>query len=493
MGVGWVSVVGSSSFETVFVFLCAALIALFWFVRKVPFVSYTFVLSVLFVCVGVGMVRMDIAHMRDNASDLDAYVSQTVSALGVITRDVDVRERTQHLFVTLEKIDEHTLEEEAVLVITEAFAKYRYGDRIAVSGTLSVPETFVTDLGRTFDYPGYLEAQGVSHTFFFPDEVSVISHNEGNIIMRYLLALKHAFMESVERLIPEPSAGLGEGLVLGVKRAIGDDLEEIFRRVGIIHIVVLSGYNVTIVAEAIMRLLSVFFAPRIRALCGVVAIAAFAIVAGLSATVLRASLMAGLVLLARATGRTYAVLRGLFLAGVVMLIWNPYLLVYDPGFQLSFLATIGLIVLAPLIEQYFALVPTRLQIREFVVATIATQIFVLPLLLYSIGEFSTVAVLANVLVLPAVPLAMLLVFGTGVLGFVSNILALPFAYSGHIVLTYIVEIATHLASLPFASFVVPAFPFWGVVLAYGVLGMLMLWGSRRRSSTPSPRAISLRG
>ena len=132
-----------------------------------------------------------------------------------------------------------------------------------------------------------------------------------------------------------------------MKRALGKDLEEVFRTVGIIHIVVLSGYNIMIVADAIMRVLALFFFPRTRLIIGVGTIALFAILVGLSATVVRASMMAALVLIARGTGRQYAVLRALAFAGTVMLLINPYLLVYDPVFQLSFLATLGLILLSP--------------------------------------------------------------------------------------------------------------------------------------------------
>jgi competence protein ComEC len=280
-------------------------------------------------------------------------------------------------------------------------------------------------------------------------------------------------MRSVEALIPEPAAGLAHGLVLGVKRALGDELERSFRIAGIIHIVVLSGYNITIVVEATMRLLSYFFRPRTRVVFGALAIVAFALIAGLSSTVIRASFMAVLVLVARATGRTYDVLRALVFAGLVMLLVNPKLLVYDPGFQLSFLATLGLILLAPLIEERLSLVPTRFQIREFITATVATQIFVLPLLLYSIGEFSLVAVLVNVLVLPVVPFAMLFVFLSGMLGFVSSLIALPFAYIAYLLLGYIIAMAEWFAALPFAALIVPTFPFWITIIAYAVMAYAM--------------------
>jgi competence protein ComEC len=157
-------------------------------------------------------------------------------------------------------------------------------------------------------------------------------------------------------------------------------------------------------------------------------------------------------------------------AGLAMLILNPYLLAYDVGFQLSFMATLGLILVAPYFETRLQKVPGTLGAREFLIATLATQIFVSPLLLYQIGEFSVVAVIINVLVLPMVPVAMLLTFATGMVAMVSTTMAVPLAWLAYASLSYIIILCEGFASLSFASYVVPAFPFWLVPLSYMVLG-----------------------
>ena len=144
---------------------------------------------------------------------------------------------------------------------------------------------------------------------------------------------------------------------------------------------------------------------------------------------------------------------------------------FDPGFQLSFLATLALILLTPHLEHWLSFVPSFGRIREFLVATLATQLFVMPLLLFSIGELSLVSVIVNVLVLPMVPVAMGLTFVAGVIGMVSSTLALPFAYLAYLSLSYIIVIAEFFSRVPLAAFSVPQFPFWVVVTAYGVLGV----------------------
>jgi len=177
-------------------------------------------------------------------------------------------------------------------------------------------------------------------------------------------------------------------------------------------------------------------------------------------------------------GRSYAILRALLLAGVIMLVFNPYLLLYDPGFQLSFLATLGLIVVAPYFETLLMVSGRALKIRDYVIATVATQIAVLPLLLYQIGELSIVSVLVNVLVLPMVALAMLLTFVTGMVGLVSPFLATGFGLLTYWSLQYILVIVAFVGSWPLAAVTVPPFPGWIVFVAYAAMGYWWLRRSR---------------
>jgi competence protein ComEC len=291
-------------------------------------------------------------------------------------------------------------------------------------------------------------------------------------------------MSHVEAVISEPEVGLGEGLLLGVQQALGEDIEEAFRATGVIHIVVLSGYNIMLVVTFVMYVLAFFIPFKYRLFFGSVTIVLFACMVGLSATVVRASIMAILALVAKSTGHTYAVVRALFVAGVLMLLYNPYLLVYDVGFQLSFIATLGLILVSPLVLQYVRFMPTFIHLREFLTATIATQIFVTPILLYQMGQFSVVAIVVNLLVLPMVPVSMLLTFFTGIVGFVSTSLSLPFAYLAYLSLTYILYVVQFFAQLPFASFVVPVFPFFIVVLWY-MLYAYILWRLQSKEKVSS--------
>ena len=412
----------------------------------------------------LGLLRFEVASWQFGQSVFEAYVGKEVSLQGVVVREPDVREQTTQLYLEVQ--------EELLLVSTDKNTPVSYGDEVTVKGELRAPEAFTTELGRTFNYPTYLLARGVEYQISFA-EVTVDSGGHGFFILHTLFATKHALMDSIENVLQEPYAGLGEGLLLGVKQALGEDLESIFRTSGIIHIVVLSGYNVMLVVTFILYLLSFFFKKKTRIIIGMIAIVAFALLVGLSATVVRASIMAGLLLFADMLGRRYDLTRALLFAATIMVVLNPYLLVYDIGFQLSFMATVGLILVAPTFESFVTDGFSKLQLKDFFVSTLATQIAVLPLLVYHIGEVSLVAVVVNVLVLPIVPLAMLLTFLAGVLGLVSYQLAMFVGFFAYVTLRYIIEVAAFFAQVPFASVVIPEISGWMMGCLYVLLAFVL--------------------
>jgi len=201
--------------------------------------------------------------------------------------------------------------------------------------------------------------------------------------------------------------------------------------------------------------------------------------------------MAALALVALLLGRRYAVTRALFFAGAVMLCMNPYLLVYDVGFQLSFMATLGLLLLSPQLTGLVTWVPEKFGVREFLLSTLATQIAVLPILLYNIGQFSIISFVVNVLVLPVVSIAMLLTFCTGVIALVSHPLALLLGYAAYAVLGYIIGIATRCAAVPFAVVTVPLFPWYAIVLSYLTLGTWLYYRIARKSGAAGVATVDV--
>ena len=391
---------------------------------------------------------------------------------GVIADEPDVREAVTRLILKTE----HT----KVLLTVSHEPQFLYGDKVKVEGKLERPKNFEDEKTlREVDYISHLAKDGIYYQMFRP-KLTLVAHGEGNPVVEKLFAFKNAFIRNVGNLIPEPHASLLGGLVVGAKQSLGKELLDDFRTVGVIHIVVLSGYNITIIARFIEWLFS-RLKKNLRLTIAAGAMMLFAVMVGASATVIRATVMALLVLLAHGTGRLYAITRALLVAGVIMLLHNPKILVFDISFQLSFLATVGLIYISPIIEPKVKWITERWWLREITVATIATQLFVLPFLLYKTGILSLVSLPVNLLILAAIPLTMLFGFLAGIAAFASTLLALPFAYIAYGFLAYELRVVDWFARLPFAAVALASFPLWLAVLCYAGYGVI-IWRMRPQDS-----------
>ena len=420
---------------------------------------------VLIACValGLGVTRASMSEDALGSEVLEKYAGERVTLVGTVSDERDERADYARLELSARKVgasDGTSTISAGILVNAPRYPVYRYGDVLKVRGKLEKPGEFETETGRTFHYDTFLAKEGISYTVSYP-QITRIGSGEGTLVISSIFDLKQAFLARINRIFQEPQSALAGGILLGTKQSLGERWETMFRDTGLIHIVVLSGYNVTVVAVAIMAVLSrAGLGIRARTVVGLAAIAVFAVMVGLGATVVRASIMAGLVVLARAIGRRFNIHRALVVAAAAMVMVNPLVLLYDPSFQLSFVATLGLVYVTPLIEPAFRWVPEKGRVFEIVTATISTQLAVLPLLLYMTGSFSLVAVPVNVLVLPIVAAAMFASFVAGALAFISSALAFPVTMAGHVLLSYIFRVVEWFAALPFAHVTLPPFPVW---------------------------------
>lgn len=302
-----------------------------------------------------------------------------------------------------------------------------------------------------FDYVNFLKKDNIFYEIKKP-KILFLEKHRGNYIKEKLFIFKKIITNQIKKILPEPESSLLAGILIGAKEDMGQDLLDEFRKTGIIHIVVLSGFNLTILAQFIMIILSVF-GRKISAIFGSMSIILFAIMTGASSTIVRASLMALLVILAKSMGRNSEAIKLLFLAGFIMLIFNPMLLVYDASFQLSFLATLGLLVLSPKIESLIKYGDFKIfNFKEILGATLSTQIFVFPLILYLMGEISIISPLVNILVLVLIPLSMLLGVVTILISFINFDSGLLLSYINYLILSYDLNTVHYFSKLSFATF-----------------------------------------
>ncbi|MDO8408232.1 MAG: ComEC/Rec2 family competence protein, partial [bacterium] len=304
-------------------------------------------LAFIFVALGIGRAALgEGAPPATFAADLRHRVSYE----GVVAADPDLRDTSERIAVRVSKGNEETV----VLAVVPRTSDVVVGQRVRVTGTLLPPEPFSGEAGRTFRYDKYLEVDGIRYLLQY-GSIRIEGEAPWYSVPAALARVKHWFLDGLSAAMPEPYASLAGGIVIGGKSGLGTELKDAFVKSGLVHIIVLSGYNVMIVAEWMMALLVWLGARRARsAAVGAIALLLFVGIAGFSASAIRATLMALIALYARATGRTYTAGRALLLVAFLILAWNPLYLAFDPGFALSVVATAGLIWLAPIIETFLS-------------------------------------------------------------------------------------------------------------------------------------------
>ncbi|MSR70767.1 ComEC family competence protein [Candidatus Kaiserbacteria bacterium] len=419
--------------------------------------------AILLLLVGVALGARVWIVLTADEQPFTATLDRTAVVAGRVADDPDRRATSVRVFFVVDTLNTKPAHG-TLLVALPPGTGVSYGDRLEVRGLVELAGAFETQGGRQFDYKNYLRVRGVSAVM--QRATLRLSTPAGFSILGTLFDLKHAFEKSLERSIPEPQVSLLEGILLGERGGLSAALLAAFVAVGLIHVVVLSGSNISVVSEGVFRMLG--FLPRtwVYGVGGGVMVL-FVLMTGGGAASVRALLMGLIAILARYLHRTVLALRILIAAAVAMLLWNP-LLLYDSGFVLSMLATFGLITLAPHIERRITLVPAwgRFNIRSIVATTLAVELCILPALLYYSGIFSLLSVPINALVLPFVPLVMFFGFVSGVAGLVHPLLSLIPALLTDVLLRLVLFVATLSAATPFASVVVPAFSGWVALAAY---------------------------
>lgn len=457
-----------------FAVFCAVLAMVVPLVRSVKSraLSSLFVSSVFLGC-ALGVVRVDVLQMKQNARTLDSLIGKAVSLQGVVVEEPDVRENYTNIILETQGVPHG---QTRVIARVPAYPELRYGDEVTMLGKVTVPKNLpAKDNKKAFDYSAYLAKDDIFYEMYFP-KVEILAHNKGNPVREKLFALKEVLMKNISRTIREPEAALAGGVLLGTQESLGSELLQKFRETGVAHIVVLSGYNIAVVAGVISRLV-VFMPFTLRLVVSALGIIFFALLVGGGATVVRATVMALIVILARAFGREGDALRVLVLAGALMVFVNPMILLHDVSFQLSFVATLALVSLVPILEKYFVVVQ-NVMLREILMTTIATQFFVLPLILYYMGSISLVGIIANIFVLPFVPLAMFAVALVAVLGW-APLLGGMLAFVAYVVLAYIILAVELFSRIPFASLSGIPFSLSALIFMYALLGFYIIKKSLR--------------
>src|SRR3989304_3807273 len=242
-----------------------------------------------------------------------------------------------------------------ILIIARFYPEYHYGDLLEIECKLKKPEPF-----EGFQYDKYLSRYGIYSTCSFP-KIALLEQNKGNAVRIMLLDFKKYFSSRLEKILPATPAALAAGLLTGERSGIPEELKDKFSTTGLSHILAVSGFNITIIGWAIYWVSArAPFMNRKRAFwLSLGIIFCFVLIAGFEASIIRAAIIGSLAFSAEHAGRRRSGLNLLLIAAACMLLFNSKLFWLDIGFQLSFLATFGLLVGSPRIEKYFFLVSKK--------------------------------------------------------------------------------------------------------------------------------------
>jgi competence protein ComEC len=392
-------------------------------------------LAILFFIFGayIASVRLD----KLSKSDLD---QKNISGNFMVATEPQASGRMQKLILRDESGHKFILN-------TDAYNAYKYGDDLKINCALSVP----SNTGLDFDYRTYLAKDGIYYECK-KAKIERAETNSGNKIYAILLKIKNKFDDNISKFIPYPEAGLLSGLILGGDNKLSKEIRDDFSTTGMTHIVAVSGYNVTIIAEYLM-IIGIFIGLwRPQAFWfSAVGIILFVIMCGLPSSAVRAGVMGILLIWAMKNGRLANSQNAVLFSAAVMLLFNPLLLRWDIGFQLYFLATLGIIYFYPVLSNYLVKKNKTFGLSEILFLTLSAQIFVLPVILYNFHKLSLISPLANLLVLPIIPFTMLLGFLTVLIGFIFNPLAIIFSWLAYLPLKYETFVINYLANLKYAS------------------------------------------
>lgn len=450
------------------IFLVAIILGFLFLTQKI-YVTFSVWLMLTFL---LGIVRHSFVFPVSDIGRIESYADQKITITGFVSTEPDVRIDSIHYVMNTRTVETRAGPQTVtgnIAVKADRYPRLTYGDQVKITCQLKKPEPMVDqENGKVFRYDLALARQTIFALCQNP-VVTQIGFGEGNPIMFQILYFKNKLAARLEQLWPEPYASFMAGLLYGYRGGLGP-LNDLFSKTGVAHIVAVSGFNISVIANILLTSCYWVLIKRRQAFWVVAtAIFVFVIFTGASASVVRAGIMGFIVLLAKQVGRGSQISSVLVLTATLMTLHNPLVLIYDAGFQLSFLATLGLVYGNPLLEPYLQWIPSTFGLRENTISTTAATLATLPLILYQFGRLAVLTIAVNLLVLWVIPLLMAVGFAALLASMVHNYLGLGLAWIGWLGMWYVIRVVTWFGTIDWAAPEVSFSGFWLIVsyLGYG--------------------------
>ncbi|OGZ18683.1 MAG: hypothetical protein A2175_00095 [Candidatus Nealsonbacteria bacterium RBG_13_42_11] len=444
------------------------LISVFWQYKKIAVLG----LCILFFTVGIFWQKTAAAEILN--SELKSFndKNEKITLIGIVNDEPVFKEKNIKLQIkNLELEIDGNWKNVAgnVLVTVKRYPEHQYGDKLKITGKLETPPVF-----EGFNYRDYLKKDGIYSVMNWP-EIETIGSGFGSPILKTLFSFKNRLKETAQKFIPPPQEGFLEALIFGAEENISNEWKNKLNFTGTRHIAAVSGMNITIISALILNFLLALGFWRGQAFyLSIILLVFYILMIGAPASAVRAGIMGGLFLTAQQLGRLSAASRAVVFASTIMLFLNPLLLRLDIGFQLSFLAIIGMIYLQPIFSEFLKKIPSFrfFPLRTTLAATFSAQVFTLPILIYNFGYLPLISPIANILIVPFLAPMTILIFIFSLAGMVFSPLGYILSFPAWLSLAYLTKIIDIFSGFPLASLKTGNISFAFLVIFYLILGVI---------------------
>lgn len=445
------------------------------FGKRVGLVLFGFCL--LFLIFGICRHQLALSKIENNVLRNLNDLGEKITLIGWVSNEPDIREKSQKLKIEVEEIEPDEVKPRyingKILITTNRYPEYQYGDKLKITGKLETPQEF-----EDFNYKNYLAKDGIYSVMnFIQIELLERGKYRGRtpVIYAKILDFKNKYKEAVKKFLSPPQLGILEALIFGDETELSSEWKNKLNLTGTRHIAAVSGMNITIIGFLLLSFfLGLGFWRQQAFYISIFLILLYILMVGAPVSAVRAGIMAGLLMTAQYFGRLSLATRSVVFAAFLMLILNPLLLKYDVGFQLSFLAILGLIFLQPFFYEWLKKIPDYkiLPVRTTLSATLSAQIFTLPILVYNFGYISLVSPLTNILIVPFLAPMTILIFVFGISAMLFLPIGFLFSLPTYLSLTYIIKIIDWFSQLPFITLTFKNVHWIWLAISYLILGLI---------------------
>lgn len=455
----------SSLIQLGFLILGIIFISVLWRYKKVA------VLGFCFVFLAFGIVRFQKAEISSQTAAAfgSENQGQEISLIGVVSDEPETKEKSASLKIRTGQGN--------ILASVFKYPQYEYGDKIKITGKLEIPSSDIDG----FNYRNYLKKDGIFATIRWP-KVEMVERETGNPLKSLVFSFKKRFQGLAENFIVPPQEGILEALFSGDESHIPQDLKDKLNITGTRHIAAVSGMNISIIASMIFAFaLGLGLWRKQSFYISLMLIFLYIIMIGAPASGVRAGIMAALFMAAQYCGRISAASRLVVFAAFSMLLINPFLLTADIGFQLSFLAILGIVYFQPFFANLLKFLPNPnlFPLKTVLATTLSAQTLTLPILIYNFGRISLISPITNILIVPFLAPVTILIFAFGIGGMIFKLFGSILMWPTWLSLTYILKIVEWFSKIPFASISVSGLHWIWLVIAY-ILLAFSAWRLNKR-------------